>query len=1086
MKPPSRFHQLMPWTIALVFAGLLASSGLYRSQLAGFDLEVGRGEQPESDEWFYEQRAYPLNAIPAGARMRAIGQMERIEARRAELRRRLYGKEAGTAEQTQPKWEALGPKPIANGNTGALSRPASGRATAVALDPAYDGMNNQTVYLGAAQGGVWRSRDNGATWTPLIDDQASLAVGSLAIDPADPGVIYVGTGEGNASADCYYGAGLLKSIDGAATWRLIAGPVSTTAPQFPVFQNAAIMSIAIDPANTRTVYLCTRTASTYGPAGGGGLGPVTPGQRGVWKSTDGGETWRNLDVVSNGGITSANDLLIHPQSPNTVFAAIPARGIYRSDAGGEPGTWRQLNQGLPASDIGRIKLTVGPAVAPSTSTTLFAAIATVGSGLQGVYKSTDNGDTWTRATGQPSSIGQTNYNLTLSVDPLNANIIYLGMVNFFRSADGGATWVNQTNGNNNGEGGIHVDQHFSLVVTNKPNIFFMANDGGVWRSENANVASEPMGWINLNQTLDTVQFQSVALHPTDPNYLIGGTQDNGTNRFTGDLAWTRVAGGDGGFALVDQSNPSTVWHSFQNNSRTATQNSSFGPRVSFNGGDSWSDRGCRASCQATPGSMNPTDRVGFYAPMALSSGFTQPANVIYWGTHRLYRSADIGQTWTGLGSSADGFGQDLSKGAGRLSAIAAHPKLDNSANPPGEVVWVGTSDGNVQVTTNAGALAGATFTNVTRGPLPNRFITDIALDPNDTKRAYVVYSGFNLGTPATPGHVFVTKNLGATWEDISGDLPDTPVTSIALDPMQEGAIYIGTDIGVFQTTDAGATWVRLSNGMPRVASFMVRYHAATRSLVVATHGRGMFRLKLAQPVVTVSAASFSRSALAIEGMAAAFGSGLATRTESAGSLPLPTQIAGTTVRISDSSGVERLAPLFFVSPQQVNYQLPAELTPGGVTVAITSGDGAVSFGVERVLNVAPAIFTANANGRGVPAGIAVRVRGGTQTFLPIARLDNTLNPPQFVPEPIDLGPDGDQVALVLFGAGMRRRTDLSAVAVTVGGAELRPDYAGATPGFVGLDQLNVSLPRNLAGRGELDVIVKADGATANVVKIAIR
>ncbi len=1086
MRSTSGLHQFIPWTIVLVFAGLLASSGLYRSQQAGFNLEVERGEQPESDEWFYEQRAYPSKAIPIGARLRAIEQMERIEARRAEFRRRLYRKEARTEPQNQPKWEALGPRPIANGNTGPLSRPVSGRATAVALDPAYDGVNNRTVYAGTAQGGVWRSSDNGATWTPLIDDQASLAIGSLAIDPANPNVIYVGTGEGNASADCYYGAGLLKSTDGGATWRLIAGPVSTTAPRFPAFQNAAIMHIAIDPTNTQTIYLCTRAASTYGPSGGGSVTAVTPGQRGVWKSTDGGETWRNLDVVSNGGITSANDLLIHPQTPNTVFAAILARGIYRSNAGGEPGTWQLLNQGLPASDLGRIKLDVGPAIEPSNSPTLFAAIATAGSGLHGVYKSTDNGDTWTRTVGQPSSIGQTNYNLTLSVDPLNANIIYLGMVTFFRSTDGGNTWVNQANGNNNGEGGIHVDQHFSLVYKDQPNIFFMANDGGLWRSDNANVASEPMGWTNLNRTLDTVQFQSVALHPTNPNYLIGGTQDNGTNRFTGDAAWTRVFGGDGGFALVDQSNPSTVWQSTQNNNRTATQTASFGPRVSFNAGDTWTDRGCRASCQAVPGSMNPADRVGFYAPMALNTGFTQPANVIYWGTHRLYRSADIGQTWTGLGPGADEFGQDLTKGGGRLSAITAHPKLDDSSNPPGEIVWAGTNDGNVQVTTNAGALAGATFINVTRGPLPNRFITDIALDANDTKRAYVAYSGFNLSTPATPGHVFATKDLGETWQDISGDLPDVPVTSIALDPMQEGTIFIGTDIGVFQTTDGGATWVRLSNGMPRVASFMVRYHAATRSLVVATHGRGMFRLKLAQPAVTVSAASFSRSALAVEGIAAAFGSGLATGMQAAASLPLPNQLAGTTVSISDSSGVERLAPLFFVSPQQVNYQIPAEITPGGVAVTITSGDGAVSFGVERVRSVAPSIFTANANGSGVPAGVAVRVRGGIQTFLPIARLDNTLNPPQFVPAPIDLGPAGDQVVLVLFGAGVRKRPDLSAVKMTIGGLETQPDYAGVAPGFVGLDQINSLIPRSLAGRGVVDVIVRADGATANTVRIAIR
>src|SRR5215475_7874683 len=160
MRSPRSFHKLMPWTIVLVFAGLLACSGLYRLQHAGFDLEDERGERPESDEWFYEQRAYPLNAIPIGARVRAIEQMERIEARRVELRRGLYGKDAGTEAQNQPKWEALGPRPITNGNTGTLSRPVSGRATAVALDPGYDGVNNKTLYLGTAQGGVWRSRDN--------------------------------------------------------------------------------------------------------------------------------------------------------------------------------------------------------------------------------------------------------------------------------------------------------------------------------------------------------------------------------------------------------------------------------------------------------------------------------------------------------------------------------------------------------------------------------------------------------------------------------------------------------------------------------------------------------------------------------------------------------------------------------------------------------------------------------------------------------------------------------------------------------------------------------------------------------------
>src|SRR5262249_5307099 len=276
------------------------------------------------------------------------------------------------------------------------------------------------------------------------------------------------------------------------------------------------------------------------------------------------------------------------------------------------------------------------------------------------------------------------------------------------------------------------------------------------------------------------------------------------------------------------------------------------------------------------------------------------------------------------------------------------------------------------------------------------------------------------------------------------------------------------------------------NGMPRVASFMVRYQAATRSLVVATHGRGMFRLKLLQPAVTVSAASFERSALAVEGIASVFAADLADRTEVAGTIPLPTQLAGISVRISDSTDADRLAPLFAVSTKQVNYQIPPETVPGPITVLITKGDNATAFGIERVSNVVPAIFTANSNGSGVASGVAVLVRNGTQTFLPIARLDNTLNPPQYVPEPIDLGGENDQVVLVLYASGARRRSDLSAVKASIGGLELQPSFVGPAPGFIGLDQLNIPLSKNLAGRNVVDVSVRADGVRSNIVKIAVK
>jgi uncharacterized protein (TIGR03437 family) len=410
--------------------------------------------------------------------------------------------------------------------------------------------------------------------------------------------------------------------------------------------------------------------------------------------------------------------------------------------------------------------------------------------------------------------------------------------------------------------------------------------------------------------------------------------------------------------------------------------------------------------------------------------------------------------------------------------------LDNTTSPPGEIVWVGTSNGLVQVTTNAGALSSAVFTNVVKAPLPNRFVTDIALDEGSPKRAYVTYSGFNISTPTAPGHVFVTDDLGGNWRDISGNLPDAPVTSIALDPFRAGTIYIGSDLGVFQTTDGGARWMRLSNGMPRVATFMVRYHAATRSLIAATHGRGMFRLPLASPTTTVSAASFNRSALAVEGIVSAFGTELSTATAVAASLPLPKTLAGTTVTIRDVAGNEQQAPLFFVSPSQVNFQIPPGTATGPIAATITNGVGAVSTGSERVFAVAPSVFTANSNGRGVPAAFAVRVRNNVQTQLPVARFDNATN--QFEPAEIDLGPEGDQVVLVLHGTGIRRRTTLSAVRVAIGGTESQTIYAAEAPGFVGLDQVNAIIPRSLIGRDGVDVVLSVDGGTANTVRIKIK
>ncbi len=252
--------------------------------------------------------------------------------------------------------------------------------------------------------------------------------------------------------------------------------------------------------------------------------------------------------------------------------------------------------------------------------------------------------------------------------------------------------------------------------------------------------------------------------------------------------------------------------------------------------------------------------------------------------------------------------------------------------------------------------------------------------------------------------------------------------------------------------------------------------------VAASYGDGS--VNIVNSVANVSAASF-KPEIAAESIVAAFGASLATATAAATTLPLPTSLAGTTVKVKDSMGVERLAPLFFAAPAQVNYLAPPEAAPGTATVTITSGNGAVSTGTINIATVAPSLFAANADGQGVGAMVVVRVRpDGSQVFESAVRFDPAQN--KFVSAPIDLSAENEQVVLLMFGTGLHNRTALSTVSVNIGGVNAQVDYAGPQPGFAGLDQINVRLPRSLAGRGEVDVMVVVDGRTANTIKAFIK
>lgn len=1083
MKFSATKTKAMFWVLGLVVLGLAAlaaSSRLLRHPEEMREARAGASEDIEArDNWFYEQRAYPKKTIPWGARHRAVEQMDRELARL----RKESGNESLTYNSNLP-WTSLGPNPIGNAigrfpvTFGSPRGAVSGRVTAIALHPNYNGASNQTVYIGSSLGGVWRTTDNGANWTPLTDAQPTLAIGDIAIEPNNAGVIYATTG----AIRGYYGSGVLKSTDGGTNWTLLTGPTSATNPQRPAFINAAMQRVALDPTNQNVLYVVTSAGETGSASSAEADVPL--GQRGVFKSTDGGANWTLLDAAGNNGQESGTDVILDPLNKDRVYAAFDGSspnggGIYVSGNGGQ--SWTRAATGLPTT-FQRITLAAGPAVAPSTNATVYAAIGNAARNLVGIFKSTDNGATWGAVT-RPQLAGQTDFNLPLKVDPTNGNNVYYGTSanaansggTFWRSLDGGQTWTDLSQGDGQ-TGGLHADSHSIAISAANNSIVFTGNDGGIWRTNNA-TAGNTATWANLNAGLNITQFQAIALHPTDPNIVIGGTQDNGSNRRTASNNWDNVAEGDGGFAYIDQSNPQVLYHTYQN------MTASYGPQLSTNGGATFTGVGCDM-CPATAGNMNPTDRVGFFAPLNGHPGFTGAnGNVIYFGTHRLYRSADRGTTWVGTGPSNDNFGQDLSKGQGRISAITPHPQLDNAVNPPGEIVWVGTSDGNVQVSTDVGKGAGAAFTNLTKAPLPNRFITDIAVDARNRMTAIVTFSGFNLNTPGTSGHIFRTADLGQTWTSIDGNLPDVPVNTVAVDPLLANVIWIGTDIGVFQTLDGGATWAPMLNGLPKVPVFMLRYHDATRSLFVATHARGIFRLTLERFVATVSAADYARDKVASESIVAAFGVNLATSLQLASTVPLPTTLGGTTVKVRDSQGTERLAPLFFVVGSQVNYQIPEGTAAGPAVVTITSGDGTISIGTETIVGVGPALFTADSSGNGLPAADLLRVRNGQLIYEPVATR-NAAN--QLVAVPIDFGQPNDQLFLILYGSGFRKRTALSAVTCTIGGTNIPVPFAGAQGGLVGLDQVNLDLPRSLIGRGSVNVQLTVDGKNTKPVTITFK
>lgn len=630
----------------------------------------------------------------------------------------------------------------------------------------YDPQNPNVVYLGAAFGGVWKSFDGGATWIPKMHDEASLSSGALAIDRTNTNIVYYGTGEATYSAASYYGRGLLKSTDGGDTWTNYTSGL----PSLSFFSR-----LVIRPHHPNELLAALGNRTSLGVSGG------------LYRSTNGGVAWT---LLVNG---RADDVVFSP-SGDTAYAIGSGIGYRVSTDGGATFT--------PVSAL-TMQTRNHLAVAQSAPNIVFSAHHSSSIGIH-VYKSTDAGATFTRVAPSVNFNGnQAWYDFYIHVNPFDPNYVYVGSIDIWRSTDGGTTFQNITNGYSGGS--VHVDQHNLAFHPTNPDEMFCVNDGGVWHSTNRGTS-----WTNRNATLTLTQFYRLASDPTNWAHLLGGTQDNGTQRTLGSINWTAAFGGDGGEVCFHPQNPMTILGETQNN----------GVYRSLNGGYNWSP--------ATTGLSGSGAWVGPIVAHPDSDG------IFYTARQQVFKTTNSASSWFPISSGTTGTIREL--------AIS-------KSNPN---ILYATSGGQVYRSSNGGV----TFTPAYSG-LPTRIITAVAVHPDSEDVVLVTYSGFGTGK------VFRSTNGGSTWNDITGNLPDTPINDILIyyPGFATSTYLVATDVGVFISTNYGSSWNELADGLPNTVAIHLDYNVAGNKLRVATHGRGVYETSLVTGVVDYRPTPSSRFTL---------------------------------------------------------------------------------------------------------------------------------------------------------------------------------------------------------------------------------
>ncbi|HEX6200128.1 MAG TPA: glycosyl hydrolase, partial [Thermoanaerobaculia bacterium] len=730
----------------------------------------------------------------------------------------LLAPAAAGAARAQAKAEAADeekePELLSAGTFGGLALrgigPAvtSGRISDLGVHPDYP----DTWWVAVASGGVWKSDNAGITWKPVFDGQSSYSIGCLAIDPENPEVVWVGTGENNSQRSVSYGDGVYKTTDGGRSWKNVGLKASEH-----------IGKIVIDPRDTDVVLVAAQ-----GPLWSSG------GDRGLYKTTDGGETWKKvLEISPDTGVT---DLVYDPRNPDRLYAASyqrrrhvwtlidggPESAVYRSEDGGE--TWNEVEQGLPRGDVGRI----GLAISPVDPDVVYAIIEAAEEKSAGFYRSTDRGASWERRSGYVS--GSPQYYQEIFADPHDRDRVWSMDTWLMVTEDGGASFERAAQDN------MHVDHHAFWIDPEDADHLVIGNDGGLYETFDRGAS-----WRFI-PNLPITQFYKIAVDDAEPFYNVyGGTQDNftlgGPTQTTsasgitnGD--WFVTVGGDGFQPRVEPGNPDVVYSQSQ-----------YGNLVRFDRAS-----GELLDIQPQPAPGDEPLKWNWDSPLIISP---HSKTRLYFGANRLFRSEDRGSSWRPVSPdltrkidrnqlpvmgriwSIDAVAKNASTSFyGNIVALSESPLVE-------DLLYVGTDDGLVQVSEDGGG----SWREVGTFPgVPERtYVSRLEASRHDPDTVYAAFDNHKMGD--FKPYVRESTDRGRTWTSIAGDLPERgTVYALAQDAEDADLLFAGTEFGVFFTPDGGGKWIQLKGGMPTIAVRDLAIQDRETDLVAGTFGRGFWVL----------------------------------------------------------------------------------------------------------------------------------------------------------------------------------------------------------------------------------------------------